>query len=402
MTTGSTNLLSDFVPVFQAARITIAEGRCSIQFVGEATKQFEFLVDQLWRAQEELFLTVGKGVVQEHLTRLMGRIRHENRTPVSDDIAQLVTGLLALPKETWEIFRALHGATVSSQSPFKLGAFTLYNREQHWAAILKRSPQAGQGSVALWSSLLHKETLVSVGLTSRDDVRARQRADELFRQFENVLRYLVSARYHGTRGVDVGVFDYNEWTLHEAVALSESGKATGSTLTEGSGGPVPIDDPFYTDPQYGHDRLWALVGQDQRSQLENKILMAVEWTGKGSHDLDAAKSFVQFMFALEALFTFHEKVFVTPSIASQLAEYAAFVVGQDLDHRLKMVKKVKEFYEKRSGIVHGGSSDISQDDVQQAFFLMRAILRRMTTDAEIVAMRSMAQFNEWVQKRKYS
>src|SRR5712692_4881257 len=103
MTTNSANLLSDLVQVFQAARITIAEGRCCVQFVGEATKQFEFLVDRLWRVQQELFLTVGKGVVQEHLTRLMGRIRHENRTPVSDDIAQLVTDLLALPKDTWEI-----------------------------------------------------------------------------------------------------------------------------------------------------------------------------------------------------------------------------------------------------------------------------------------------------------
>jgi hypothetical protein len=213
---------------------------------------------------------------------------------------------------------------------------------------------------------------------------------------------MVAAKYHGTRGVDVGVFDYNEWTRHDAVALSESGQATGSTLTEGSGGPVPIHDPFYSDPQHGHDRLWALVGQDQRSQLENKILMAVEWTGKGSHDLDASKSFVQFMFALEALFTFHEKVFVTPSIASQLAEYAAFVVGQDLDHRLKMAKMVKEFYEKRSGIVHGGASDVSEDEVQQVFFLMRAIVRRLTTDTELVAMKSMSQFNEWIQRRKYA
>jgi hypothetical protein len=345
MASNSAKLLSELVQVFQAATITIAESRCSINFVGEATKRFESLVDRLWRAQDELFLTVGKGVVQEHLTRLMGRVHHENRMPVSDDISQLFSGLDALPKETWEVFRALHGATVSGESPSRLGAFTLYNREKHWAAIQKQFPQADQGAVALWSSLLEKETLVSVGLASRDNVRARERADDLFRRFENVLRYLVSAKYHGTRGVDVGVFDYNEWTLHEAVALSESGKASGSTLTEGSGGPVPIDDAFYSDPQYGHDRLWALVSQDQRSQLENKILMAVEWTGNGSHDLDPAKSFVQFMFALEALCTFHEKVFVTPSIASQLAEFAAFVAGQDLDHRLQMARMVKDFYE---------------------------------------------------------
>lgn len=401
MANNSVKLLPDLLEVFDVAQITIADGRCSIQFVGDGVGRFNLFVDRIWKEHKDLFLTVGRAVVQDHLNRLMGIIHQHNRKPVRDDIDHLLSGLLALPKDTWQIFRVLHGATVSTDSPLILGSFTIYNRTKHWGAILDRFPQADQGA-GLWSGLLDKETVVSTGLTSRDNVRARERADERFRQFENVLRYMVSAKYHGTRGVDVGVFDYNEWTLHDAVALSESGQATGSTLTQGSGGSVGIDDSFFADPQYGHDRLWALVGQDQRSQLENKILMAVEWTGKGSHDLDPAKSFVQFMFALEALFTFHEKVFVTPSIASQLAEFAAFVVGQDLDHRLQMAKMVKDFYEKRSGIVHGGSADISEDDVQQAFFLMRAILRRMTTDSELVAMRSMAQFNEWIQRRKYS
>src|SRR4029077_1425941 len=131
----------------------------------EATKQFESLIDRLWRAQDEGFLTGGKGIVQDHVTRLLGRIHHEKRTPASNDINQLFGALHALPKETWEIFRVLLGATVSSESPVKLGAFTAYNRQKHWPAIQKRFPQADQGAVALWSSLLDKETLVSVGLT---------------------------------------------------------------------------------------------------------------------------------------------------------------------------------------------------------------------------------------------
>jgi hypothetical protein len=397
----SAKLLPDLLEVYEAAEITIAGGHFSIRFVGDGVGRANSLVDRLWRENKELFLMVGRSIVQDHLNRLMGKVRQAGRKPVSADIDDLLSRLLSLPSDTWEVFRVLHGATISTDAPLVLGSFTIYNRSKHWGAILARFPQADQRA-ALWSGLLHKETLVSIRLVARDSARARERADERFRHFENVLRFMVASKYHGIRGVDVGIFDYNEWTLHDAVALSESGPATGSTLTEGSAGPVPIDDPFYADPQHGHDRLWALLGEDQRSQLENKILMAVEWTGKGSHDLDPAKSFVQFMFALEALFTFHEKVFVTPSIASQLAEFAAFVVGQDLDHRLQMAKMVKDFYEKRSGIIHGGSSDIAEDDVQQAFLLLRAIIRRMTTDTELVAMKSMAQFNEWVQRRKYA
>ena len=42
------------------------------------------------------------------------------------------------------------------------------------------------------------------------------------------------------------------------------------------------------------------------------------------------------------------------------------------------------------------------EQLQQAFFLIRAIIRRMTTDAKFVVMKSMEQFNEWIQQQKYS
>jgi hypothetical protein len=87
-------------------------------------------------------LTVGKSVVQDHVNRLMGKVHQAGRKPVSGDIEELLSGLLSLPSDTWEVFRVLHGATVSTDAPLVLGSFTIYNCTKHWSAIVTRFPQA--------------------------------------------------------------------------------------------------------------------------------------------------------------------------------------------------------------------------------------------------------------------
>lgn len=134
------------------------------------------------------------------------------------------------------------------------------------------------------------------------------------------------------------------------------------------------------------------------------MIAAIEWVGKGLRDSDdPAKAFVQFVFAIEALLTFQKKgVLVSPSIASQLAEYSAFILGSDYDSRLEVGKLIKNLYNHRSAIAHGGSQSVLESEVNDALYLVKSLITQMITKPELVAMTSIDQLQEWVSRQKYS
>jgi hypothetical protein len=93
---------------------------------------------------------------------------------------------------------------------------------------------------------------------------------------------------------------------------------------------------------------------------------------------------------------------VSPSIASQLAEFSAYIVGDDFDSRLEVEKSVKKLYGRRSAVAHGGSQSVLESEVIEALKLVRNLLKRITTNPELSAMTSMKQLQDWVQRKKYT
>lgn len=65
----------------------------------------------------------------------------------------------------------------------------------------------------------------------------------------------------------------------------------------------PID-----DPEYGHDRIWGILAKANPTNLENRIITAIEWAGKAMRDDEPARAFTQYIFGLEALLQFQQKV----------------------------------------------------------------------------------------------
>jgi hypothetical protein len=62
---------------------------------------------------------------------------------------------------------------------------------------------------------------------------------------------------------------------------------------------------------------------------------------------------------------------LSPSIANQLAEFSAFILGEELLTRTKYLRIVKDLYGKRSAVAHGGSQSVLKDEVTEVYILVK-------------------------------
>jgi len=390
----STPSLEDFTP-FKSFR----RGADVLLFYGnDKVKQFEEAVECFWKADDEVYETIAKETVKNRLVDLVFDYCKAEEPLTDSTIEQLFCNFIKIPKEEWEAFRPLYGASLSTTMPLTLGPFTVYKWELHQSAIISNYPNAEDLLRSNHQDDLRENLIVSVRVFSRDSSRAVEFADARFRQFENVVRYMIGDKEGRS---DVGIFDYRGLHRSQAIVLSKTSLATAGQL-KGVLNLTPIDDSFFIDASAGNAWIWNTLNSSNPSNLQKRVLAAIEWTGKGLRDLDHSKSFVQFIFAIEALLTFKEKgILVSPSIASQLAEFTAFIVGTDFESRSWVERLVKKLYDSRSSVAHGGSQSVLQSQVLDAFGLVKSLITHMIIDPDLSAMTSMEQLQSWVNKKKY-
>lgn len=372
-------------------------GEVGILFSGsEKVIVLDEIIDNVWTSSDELFNTFTRKKIEDTVMKCLRKCLISKIKPTIDDIKERVDELLILPVESYEVFRDLFGAIYNDALPLELGPYKIYNWELHKDMIKERYLHA-MTFFTVFEMTRHFGFLISVHINSREPNRALEVADHKLKQFENIIRYMMG----DTSGNhDIGIFTYKGRKVQDAFSLSPK-NAGSNTTASGAILPVTIDDPYFRSDN-GHDWIWTTIGKDTIGKYEKRILTAIEWVGKGVNDLDTAKAFVQYTFALEALFTFQEKnVLVNPSIASQLAEFSAFVASDNKNDRMRFENLIKKLYSIRSAIAHGGTKSVSKEQVNEYLIILKHLITRLITDAELSKITAIEQLNEWVKNRKY-
>lgn len=364
--------------------------------------QFKETVERFWKAENDMYITISNKLIYEKLTSFITDYLQSNKAVNETDIKHFFRELIEIPTEEWEVFRPLHGAELETSNKLELGSFTVWNFVSHQSLLIAKYPQLHEDWKILREALESQSSgnlVVSVRVTARDGERAEELADERFRQFEHTMRYMIGDT---TGEFDVWIFDYRNPTLFRCMVLSPTKARQGNRIKDRHT-PIKIDDPFFGESRADHIWIWNALAQPNPNKLQKRILASVEWIGKGMRDIDTAKAFVQFLIAFEALLTFKERgTMVSPSIASQLAEFSAYIVGDDFDSRLEVEKSVKKLYDRRSAVAHGGSQSVLESEVIEALKIVRNLIKRITTNPELSAMTSMDQLQDWVQRKKYT
>lgn len=387
---------------------TIGIGEAMLRFGEPAYRLKESLAQGLWHYRKAIRDQLSLNIVTDQLAVLVRQIKQNavepNVTTLTSFFDKLET---QYPLEPWEVYEPLYGTNPLRGAPLTFGPFTVYQWDSH-AGLLRHLhdgqfaayPDADTWWETLWLGVSKTHhTFVSAQVQARDQARAVELGKDRFRQFTNTVRFMIG-HYNGL--LDVGTMDYRRSEFRSTVALSPTrGGETGHV--HGALVPVALEDPFFTDKSRGHDVIWDLWSQGTLSDLRRRILSAVEWGGKAARDADPSKAFVQCIFGLETLFTWQEKgVLVSPSVASQIAEWAAFVLGKDFSSRHDIAGRVGAMYGKRSGIAHGGFTAITPEDVVAALQLLRDLVAALLTSSELRQVQTMKELRDWVTKQRFS
>ncbi len=306
------------------------------------------------------------------------------------DVDAVVAGLRAQAPVVWTVLHPVFGGILINGQVVTLGPFKVFEWPTHAATagaqrlLTVAGPRPG----------LH----VAVDVAASESARAYELARIQFRRFENIMRFLIG-NVHAE--ADVGVYDFRRWEIDQHYTVSTLGAASSGTAS-GARRQVPLDDPSFAT-QAGAPWLWQAAAATSCSDLQRRVLSAVDWIGKGLRDNDPARSLVQFMFALEALLQAQAGgVTITSSVMAQLAEASAFILGRTLARRLEIERLVKHLYGRRSAVAHGGASAVSEIDRLDALWIVRDVVVTITTDAGLSGLQSAKEVLDWVQRTKYS
>jgi len=371
----------------------------------------------LFQANKKIEQTLSKKEFQKVLKSIVLDCLTHKINPVTSALSNLINKIeIDSPIQEWEVFRPLYGAKFSSSETLELGCYKVYSISKY-QEVVEMTPRPDFLTVSSPIAPQH-HLIISVKVDARDKDKANELACTKFHQFDNIIRYMLGS---SNNSLDVGVFEYVGASIEKIFLLSSTDWHS-SSLVNGVLQPVELDGKFpvpfegmdqerfssmtehyFKNPQIGHEWIWEVVSMSNPTELQSKLVTAIEWVGKAIRDNDNARAFVQVVFAFESIFTFKEqKVLVSPSIANQFAESVAFILGTNLDERIDYEKQVKAIYSNRSAIAHGGSSSISDIELNIAISLIKRVILKMTTETKFKSMNSIKEFYEWMQQQKYS
>lgn len=90
---------------------------------------------------------------------------------------------------------------------------------------------------------------------------------------------------------------------------------------------------------------------DSLTEIEDSILSAVRWFASAVNQTEENVSFLHYVICLESLFTSVDK---SMPIASAISDSVAFLCADSKQKRVEIKREIKELYDLRSTIAHGG------------------------------------------------
>jgi len=150
----------------------------------------------------------------------------------------------------------------------------------------------------------------------------------------------------------------------------------------------------------------AQKSENSRSPMENKLLNGLHLLAESTKPDSNNSKFAKISFALETLIGGEAKdeELKARGITATLAERAAFVAGKVLTDRLNIDRGIRNYYGKRGNIVHGGSGEVSLDDIDKFGELVRRLVLALLEKLDAIGneISNIAKLEEWIKKQKYT
>ena len=369
-------------------------GNSNVSFVGlTALSMYQEGLEKLNAFNKEIEQTISLKKFEQNLISLIRFLRDNKKKCDAKDFQNSFNNLLAIKNTESEILYELFGAEMKG-STHTLGELTLYNDSLAEGILLEKYPLLQKRE----SFLDQRKSNIYLGVkvTARENNKAVEIADELVESFENVINYMEADLSHKR---SIGVFNYRGWKNTSRIICNNSSISFSGSKDIAL--PIKIENPFYTDPSQGNNKVWFLITKKNKTEIEKRLHQSIEWIGKGVHDKDKSKALVQFVFAIEGMLQYDEKTIITPSIVSQLSDWLAFIIQDEPAKRKEIAKYFKQTYRKRSAIVHGGAKTIDIKDLEIALRIAKLMVISFLTKKPFCDLKTIQKLGEYINELKF-
>jgi hypothetical protein len=190
----------------------------------------------------------------------------------------------------------------------------------------------------------------------------------------NVLRFLTPYTQELPEYVGLGLPGCFAAAAYSSIVFSEDGSFNTDFPLAGRFLPFKVDHQFLERHGESLESLSEIMVSPSRSEIEERILVAIQWAGRAHSDSQSQQQLLSLITALECL--------LNPTDGRPfrigLSESAVFLVGaEDLEERIKLFDFLASMYKARSEISHGGSAQVADSDIANLQQVVGAVILRV-------------------------
>lgn len=302
------------------------------------------------------------------------------------------------PLQTYSVYNQILGLKFEDEI-VKLGSFTLYKSGSKLLLdIMNPINDKVRNQLGKFDGFLSNTDVVHVDVKAKDFEKAKEIAQTYLKSFDYVLSFILNI---SDNSYSFGVYTSKSRSVNNTVIIS--GKAFHSNSEVTSMARDVVLSSSKCKELSSLTRVWGLITKENKTEIEKRLLMAIEWIGKAIFESDPLKSFVMYMFSIESLLQYNEKnQMINPSISYQLSESLAFILSDDYQERITIMKDVKDLYGKRSAIAHGGHSSVDENDIFKINAIAVSAVWAFLNNQEMTGFKSMKEFQDWLLIKKFS
>ncbi len=145
----------------------------------------------------------------------------------------------------------------------------------------------------------------------------------------------------------------------------------------------------------GFLRASELLATKTKSNLDEILLSALQWAGRATVETTKEQAFLLYAISLESLILSDNEPI---ELSYRLKTRIAHLLGENLEERIEISKKVGDLYKIRSKIVHNGWYQLTDAEVGMMRFIAKGCILRILSDEPFKLMKSINELADWFNK----
>jgi hypothetical protein len=229
-----------------------------------------------------------------------------------------------------------------------------------------------------------------------EQTRARELAEQETQLALDLLRYSIPALYRDSSIIRIGLSSQASFIYQPTLTLSSASFVPNRRLLNRNYEISPNNIAVLREIGVFEVSDILRKPYEQLNDFEKTLLRGIHWFADSQTQVKVENQFLNLVTCLE--------VFFTPDkgdpISNSIAEGTALVLGNDLNERKRLKKRVKELYGLRSKVSHGGHSSILNKDVFDLKFIAMKLLVKMIKWRETFKNRK--NLIDWLEDQRLS